>query len=147
MMRLETLCAKAEHCVSELADRLYRWGIADTDRSRIIESLIERRFVDNERFAHAYVRDKYRFSRWGRRKILAGLAAKRIDRSIALSALSDEIDPDEYFATLCRLAAAYIGRMATPLDYESTVKLHRRLSAAGYESALITRALKSMSQD
>lgn len=82
--RLEALCAKSERCTEEVRRKLYAWRIGPEDIDSIISSLKERRYIDDERFAHAYVRDKWLFSHWGRRKILMGLAAKRIPSDLSL---------------------------------------------------------------
>ena len=82
LMRLEELCARAEHSSGELRRKLYGWRISGTDADDIIESLRRRRFVDDERFARAFVRDKYRFNHWGRLRIRIELRAKGVDGDV-----------------------------------------------------------------
>ncbi|MDE6692632.1 MAG: RecX family transcriptional regulator, partial [Muribaculaceae bacterium] len=76
--RLEALCARAEHSTGEMAERLRRWQIGSTDTERILASLKEHRFVDDRRFARAYVTDKVKFARWGKRKVYQGLLNKHV---------------------------------------------------------------------
>ena len=117
--RLENLCARSEQCEYEVRQKLARWQVSADDADKIVDSLIERRFVDNERYAASFVRDKYRFSRWGRIKIAMALRQKRIDRHTIEQAL-DEIDEDEYTDILRHLIKAKAASIAEPDTYEGT---------------------------
>jgi regulatory protein len=140
--RLEALCAKSERCSDELRTKLVGWRVSPAYIEKIIDSLRSRKYVDDERFAHAYVRDKWLFSRWGRRKIIAGLAAKRIPSAIGRAAVADEIDEDEYYAGLLRVAAGKLARISGEVDYETGMKVLRSLVSAGYEPGLAARAVR-----
>lgn len=140
LVRLESLCARAEHCSYELLTKLRNWGISGSDAEKIINHLIDNRFLDDQRFANSFVRDRYRFSGYGRRKIALALAAKRVPRDIITNAL-DEIDEDIYFDNLRHL----IGRKASALDlslFDDRNKLYRYGLTRGYESALVAKAIK-----
>lgn len=138
--RLEALCARAEHCSFELSTKLRGWGITGAPAEKIINHLIDNRFVDDLRFAQSFVRDRYRFSGHGRRKIILALIAKHIPRDIIDSAL-EEIDDEVYFDNLCHI----INRKASSLDmttYDNRNKVYRYAIGRGYESNLIVKALK-----
>lgn len=140
IVRLETLCARAEHCTYELMTKLRGWGITGSDAEKIIDRLIDNRFVDDLRFAQSFVRDRYRFSGYGRRKIAMALAAKRIPRDTIDEAL-EEIDEDVYFDNLRHI----VERKASSLDlscFEDRNKLYRYVISRGYESSLASRAIK-----
>ena len=66
--RCRFLAAKGECCTFDLEQKMRNWGVQSKDIQRVIESLVAERFVDNLRFATAYVRDKTRFNHWGRVK-------------------------------------------------------------------------------
>ncbi|MDR2937066.1 MAG: RecX family transcriptional regulator [Rikenellaceae bacterium] len=87
-------CAKAEVCIADARRLLFRWAIAPQARERIIEKLISDRFIDEERYAQAFVRDKLSFSRWGNRKIAQTLADKHIPHDIISRAL-EQVDPEQ----------------------------------------------------
>lgn len=138
--RLEALCARAEHCSFELSTKLRGWGITGASAEEIINHLIDNRFVDDLRFAQSFVRDRYRFSGHGRRKIILALIAKHIPRNIINTAL-EEIDDEVYFNNLCHI----INRKASSLDmtiYDNRNKIYRYAIGRGYESNLIVKALK-----
>ena len=85
---LMRLCARAEKCESDARRLLRGWGIGEEEASRIVERLIRDRFIDDGRYAAAFVREKLRLSGWGARKIrtslrLKGIAAAIIDEALA----------------------------------------------------------------
>lgn len=139
--KIETLCAKSERCTDEVRRKLITWGIPSETREEIIESLQRRRFIDDTRFAKAYVRDKWQFNHWGRRKIMAGLASKHITGEIARTAIEEEIDADAYYEKLCSLAINRLRRYGD-IGYEQGTKALRTLVAAGYETTLAARAIR-----
>lgn len=79
--------AKAERCSGDAMRLMRGWGIGEEDARNILDRLRKDRFIDDERFAQAYVRDKSRFAGWGIYKIRAGLAAKGISGETSARAL------------------------------------------------------------
>ena len=61
----------------------------------IIDRLKHERYLDNERYARAYCRDKLRFNGWGRIKIGYMLRGKGIEQEFIDAALAD-IDEEQY---------------------------------------------------
>lgn len=87
-------CARAEKCSSDALRSMRRWGLSDTDARGLLERLIKERFIDDGRYAAAYVREKMRFSGWGERKIRAALRAKAIAPKIIDEAMSQMVPED-----------------------------------------------------
>lgn len=141
LMRLEALCAQSEQCVMDLRLKLYRWGVSQTDSAKIIKQLIETRFVDDARFAVAYCRDKYRFNRWGRVKIVYGLRTKQIS-SNDIDAALDSIDEKEYEEILEGVIRSKAKTIKDVNTYEGRTKLFRYAASRGYESSLIAQIIK-----
>ena len=98
-LQLAALCAQAEHCQQEMRDKMRRWELDETVQNRIIDRLIKERYVDDERYARAFVKDKIRYNKWGRRKVQQALWQKHIDAEIQQRVL-DEIDEKEYLDIL-----------------------------------------------
>lgn len=142
--RAKALCARAEHSVAEIRRKLSGWGATSAETEKIIEELKAQRYLNDERFARAYVHDKLRFSGWGRHKIMMMLYAKGIDGATAAAAL-EEIDPEEYENILWRILAVK-RRQLGPEEcktYEGRVKMFRYAASRGFESQLIARILKT----
>ncbi len=102
-MRLEALCARSEQCEGEIRRKLRLWQIGEEDADTIVRSLKAAPLLwTTAAMPGAFVRDKYRFARWGRRKIELALRQKRVDADIIAEAL-EEIDEDEYTEVLRQL--------------------------------------------
>lgn len=141
LVRLETLCSRSEQCEYELREKMRRKGLAPADIESVLESLRSRRYVDDMRFAHAYVRDKYRFSAWGRRKIELGLRAKRIDAAIIREALS-EIESEVYAENLRHILLRKVASSSDAGTYEGRTKVFRHAVSRGYEPDMVSTELR-----
>lgn len=142
LARLEDLCARSEQSTGEAARKLAGWGIPAIDAAKIIASLVERRYIDDRRYCHAFVKDKFRFARWGRRKIYAALTLKRVGKALISEAL-DEIDEEEYFNSLCEIISAKARTISDADTYEGRTRLFRFAVSRGFEPDLITRAIRA----
>ncbi len=98
-LQLAQLCARAEHCQHELLEKMRRWEMSDESQARVMERLVSERYVDDGRYARAFVRDKIRYNKWGRRKVEQALWMKHIDKDIQQQVLG-EVDDDEYLSVL-----------------------------------------------
>lgn len=142
LIHCETLCAKAEHSAGEIRAKLRLKGLSAGDIDRIITSLIERRFIDDERFARAYVRDKVTFALWGVRKIALGLRQKGVSRQIADQALS-AIDRDQYIDNLRRLLDRKRCSLSPELSaYDANTRLFRFAISRGFEPDVVATTLR-----
>ena len=141
--RAAALCSSAEHCKADIYDKLARWGISPADSRVIIDRLVQERFIDEPRYAIAFVKDKFRFSGWGRIKMRYALQQKRIDGSDIDAALAC-LDEEQYTQRLLDLLRAK-ARSTTGDDTEARrAKLFRFATSRGFESSLIFNALKQI---
>lgn len=144
LVRLEALCARAEHCQSEMRDKLRTWGIGAGEADKVVRSLCQRKFIDDARYARAYVHDKFAYQKWGRRKIAQGLMAKRIDRDIITDALST-IGADEYSHAIVGLLQAKLRLEPAMLGtFAGRTRLYRFALQRGYEPTIISSAMKNL---
>ena len=134
--RAAAYCSTCERCVSEVCAKLTAWGADATVQQRIIERLISENFINETRFCKAFVNDKVRFNRWGRRKIEISLRNKNIERSIIDEALY-AIDEDEYMSALSAVVAAKSKELKGKKDYLSRQKILRYAVSRGFEPSLI----------
>ena len=139
-LQLAALCAQAEHCEQEMRDKLKRWGIDESAQDRIIQRLIRERYIDNERYARAFVKDKIRYNKWGRRKVQQALWLKRIDKDIQQRVL-DEIDDQEYLSVLRPLLKQKRRSVKAESDYELNQKLVRFALGRGFTFDIIRQCL------
>lgn len=136
------VCVAREMCGAEIAARLNRRGIPAQVTARIIDKLREGRFIDERRYAKAFVRDKLRFNGWGQWKIFAALRGKGIPENLVREAL-DEIDCNDMRSKLLDVAR----RKAATLNLSETsgrAKLYRFLMGRGYSGEDIGWALRRL---
>ena len=143
LSRLADLCARSEQCSYEVSEKLKKWGISTTDRSRILKTLKEGRYIDDFRYAAAYAADKLRFSGWGKRKIALMLRAKRIPAEHIQQVISN-IDPDEYLQHAVTLLKTRCHGTSTLKSREETIKIVRFGMQRGFEYDILVKALKSI---
>ena len=139
-LQLAALCAQAEHCQQEMRDKMRRWELDETAQNRIIDRLIKERYVDDERYARAFVKDKIRYNKWGRRKVQQGLWQKHIDADIQQRVL-DEIDEKEYLDILRPLLKQKRKSIKAESDYELNQKLIRFALGRGFGFDIIRQCL------
>ena len=139
-LQLAALCAQAEHCRQEMRDKMRRWEMAPEAQERVIARLVKERYIDDERYARAFVKDKVRYNKWGRRKVQQGLWKKRIDDDI-LQRVLDEVDDEEYLAVLKPLLKQKAKSIKAESDYELNQKLVRFAFGRGFTYDIIRQCL------
>ena len=138
--RAEAYCSAAEHCRSEVRAMLERHGAEKPDIESIINHLVKEGFIDESRYARAFVHDKVRFAKWGRVKIAQALWQKRIPQDITDAAL-ESIEDDEYLAALKDVVKAKFRTVKGATEYERKMKTMRSVCSRGYEPALVRKLL------
>ena len=139
-LQLAALCAQAEHCQQEMRDKMKRWEIDEIVQNRIISRLVKERYIDDERYARAFVKDKIRYNKWGRRKVQQALWQKRIDDDIQRRVL-DEIDEKEYLDVLRPLLKQKRKTIKAQSDYELNQKLMRFALSRGFTFDIIRQCI------
>lgn len=99
--KAEAYCAAAEHCCSEVYNKLQLWGANEEYVTIILQRLQADGYINEARYCHAFAHDKVAYQGWGRVKIKAALYAKKIPNLLIENALS-EINDEEYHAVLYR---------------------------------------------
>ena len=139
-LQLAALCAQAEHCQQEMRDKMRRWELDETVQNRIIARLVKERYIDDERYTRAFVKDKIRYNKWGRRKVQQALWMKHIDTDIQQRVL-DEIDEKEYLDVLRPLLKQKRKSIKAANDYELNQKLVRFALRRGFGFDIIRQCL------
>ena len=139
-LTLAALCAQAEHCQWEMLEKMRRWEVPEDAQARVMQRLISERYVDDERYAQAFVKDKIRYNKWGRRKVEQALWQKRIDEDIRKRVL-DEVDDDEYLSVLRPLLKQKRKSIKAQNDYELNQKLMRFALGRGFTFDIIRQCI------
>ena len=146
LMKLTALCSGAEHCSYEITEKMRRWEIDEETQARIMEYLTNEKYVDDSRYCRAFIREKMRFNKWGRRKIEMALFQKRIDKKMASEAL-DEVDNGEYTAILRPMLRQKERSVKANSEYEKNMKLIKFAMSRGFTFDVIKECLSGDMDD
>ncbi|MDX9749265.1 MAG: regulatory protein RecX [Paludibacter sp.] len=137
-------CSQAEHCTFEVKEKLSRWEIAPNDQKTIIHHLEKENFLSNNRYALAFVKDKFRYNKWGKIRIQLELQRRQIDKETISEAL-ESLEEDAYLNLAVDLAQSKLRGLKYKDIYERDGKLFRYMAGKGFESGIIREALKILS--
>ena len=146
LLRLSALCAQGEHCQWEMLEKMRRWELDDASQARIMDRLVKDRYVDDERYARAFVLDKIRYNKWGARKVEQALWQKHIDEDIRKRVLS-EVSDEEYLNVLRPLLKQKQRSVKAQSDYERNQKLIRFAVGRGFTFDIIRQCLDVENED
>jgi regulatory protein len=134
--KVMTLCSRREFCCDDLRNKLSLWNIENDDVEKIIEILVRENFINESRYAAAFVRDKFKYNKWGKIKIAAHLGAKKLPSDVIRTAL-DSIDNEQYIKFLQGLIETHRKSIKAKNQYDLKAKLLRYGLSKGYESSLL----------
>jgi len=136
-------CSISEHCVSEVEDKLTAWGVTAEDKQKIIDRLKSEDFINEKRFCTYFVKDKFRFNKWGKIKISYALKAKGLDKDTLADAMNT-IDDGEYEELLASILKTKLTGLKYEFEYEKQGKLFRFAQSRGFENNVIERVLRGI---
>lgn len=134
--KAESYCAYQERAQQEVRDKLYSWGLHQDEVENIIAQLIEDNFLNEERFAKAYVLGKFRMKGWGKIKIKMHLKAKRVSEPLIRIALR-EIITEEYEEMIDKIIEKRIKIPINKITRIERQKLFNYLLSKGFEADII----------
>ena len=137
---MQKFCAFQDRCQSEIRTRLIEHSVYGDALEEIIADLISDYFINEERFAKAYVRGKFRIKKWGKMKIIKELKFRRISAYSIKKGLT-EIDYDVYLETL-NLLLEKKDRTLRPKDkWDRRKRLTSYATQKGYEYEVIKEVM------
>lgn len=137
-------CAYQERSVKDVTDKLKTFEISETEREEIIHYLIDNKFVDNERFARAFVRGKINQSGWGLNKIRFHLIQKGVAKEIIDEALQS-FDEEIYRQRLVDILKVKSKSVKAASDFEKNRKLAAYAIQKGFEARLVWEVVNALS--
>ncbi len=144
LLKAESWCAYQERSQQETRDKLYEYGLYPNEVEEIITELILTNFLNEERFAMAYVSGKFNIKKWGRIKIKQGLKFKKVPDKLITKALNS-IDGDKYLANIMATAEKKMKVLSEKDPLKKKYKLITYLQTKGFERDLIFDVLKTNS--
>jgi len=141
LMKAEHYCAYQERAQQEIRNKLYEWGLHAADVEELISELITTNFLNEERFAMAYVSGKFNIKKWGKIKIKQGLKLRKVPDRMIAKALNS-IDYDDYLKVVLEAAEKKLRTITEKDAYKRKNKLMSYLMGKGFESDVILSVLK-----
>lgn len=148
--KLTALCARSEHCQHDMLEKMRQWGVSEEEQAQVMARLVSEHYVDDERYTRAFVNDKIRYNKWGRRKVEQALWMKHIDRDIAQQVLND-IDDSEYLNVLRPLlkqkSKALSGKVSPSGGGTEGAKLIKFALSRGFTMDIIRQCINVEDED
>lgn len=143
--RIIKYCQYQERCQREVRNKLYEWGARTSEVQELLIELISEQWIDEERFAKAFVRGKFRIKNWGKHKIVYALKQQQISEYCIRKGL-EEIDAVQYTSTLQTLAERKfeILKAGASDHYKIKNQLYHYLQQKGFESDLINDRIQEL---
>ncbi|EGJ70820.1 Regulatory protein recX [Bacteroides coprosuis DSM 18011] len=144
--QVASYCSIAERCKSDIEKKLSMWELDKEDLNSIFEYLEKENFLNESRYASAYVNDKYRFAKWGKKKIAQSLYLKGLDNNMIQESLRT-IDKDVYINNLKSILEVKKRSVKAKNSFELNQKLARFALGRGFEYDDIMHVLPDLEDD
>ena len=141
--KMAKYCAYQERCVKDVRDKLKTFEIPEEEKTKIIDYLLDNRFVNDERFTKAFIGGKINQSGWGVNKIRFHLVQKGIDKDIIEDALG-QTDEEVYRQRLIEILKTKAKTVKASSDFEKKRKLAAYAMQKGFEGSLVWETLKDL---
>ena len=147
LQSLMRLCARSEKSSGDALRLMSQWQVPQSERGAVLDKLLKDRFIDDSRYAEAYVREKSRLSGWGARKIAMQLRQKGVSQDVIAEALK-QLDSDIELPRLVEKLRRKARTTKYSSDYELRGKLLRYALSLGFDYDLAQCAVEeSVAED
>jgi regulatory protein len=146
LQKLRHYCSYQERSHLEAKEKLYSFGLYKTEVEACISTLIEEDYLNEERFAMAYARGKFRMKGWGKNKIIQSLKQKGVSVYCIEKALK-EVNGENYAGTLNKAAETKWKSLSSEKNvFTKMRKTQNYLLQKGFEFHLIREELLRIRQ-
>lgn len=135
-------CTYQERCRSEVRKKLIALRTPEEDLDTILAHLEQENFLNEKRFALAFVRGKFIYKKWGRIKIRYELRGKEVPEELIEQALAEEIDEESYEISMRKLLRQRRKQIADLTPFEKKAHLSKFLAQKGYEHEEMAPVIK-----
>lgn len=141
--KIAAYCSKAERAECDVRKKLQAWELDNESCERIIARLKKENFLNEERYCRSFIKDKIRFNKWGKVKIVFELKKKRIASSV-IDACFDEIESSDFDDPLFKILSTKAKSVKAANEYERWAKLFRFGMGRGYSPDQIKKCLSKI---
>lgn len=143
LTKMAHYCSMQERAISEVVLKLRSASLSADDVDHIIERLKKEGFLDEFRYAKAFVNDKFKLNGWGRVKIAYALRMKQVDSEAIEEALG-QIGDEDYQNLLSILVSKKMKEVKSTSPQDRNNKVARFLLQRGFEPDWVWNAIQSI---
>lgn len=140
------LCARAERSSGDARRLMATWGVPEQDREGVLQRLKREKFIDDGRYAEAFVREKVNLSGWGEWKIRSALKRKGVAEDVINAALG-QLSPEQSAQRLAERLKRKMRTVKYSSAYELRTKLIRYALSLGYAMDEVMGEVEAITQE
>lgn len=140
--RAQALCARQERCSNDISTKLRQWQVPSDEIEKIIKKLQDDGFINDERYARMFARDKSKINKWGPLKISYSLKSKHIAENIIKDAIAELEPPNDNI--LKDLLLKKMKGTKAKSSYDLKNKLIRFGISRGFDFGLVNKIASSI---
>ena len=141
--RASALCARSEQAPADIREKLLQWGLSATDAAQVCSQLVQDGFISEQRYARAFVNDRFAFNGWGRIKIAHQLRLKGIPAGVSDDAML-AIDDERYRQRLLDLLRSKWRTVKGREPRAAWAAMMRFAVSRGFETAIAGECVKQV---
>lgn len=145
MNRAAALCARSEQAPGDMRAKLIKWGLRPADADEVVRQLVGQGFLDETRYARAFVKDRFAFNGWGRIKIAHQLRLKAVPDQVIDDAMAS-IDEERYRERLIELLTAKWRTVKAREPRAAWAAMMRFAASRGFETSLAAQCVKQVTR-
>ncbi|MBO4803932.1 MAG: RecX family transcriptional regulator [Muribaculaceae bacterium] len=143
--RAAALCSRSEQAPGDIREKLLKWGLNTADAQQVLTQLTEQGFINEARFAHAFVNDRFTYNGWGRIKIAYQLRQKGIPPEVIDETMT-AIDEERYRQRLVELLRAKWRTVKGREPRAAWAAMMRFAASRGFETGIAGECVKQVSR-
>lgn len=140
---MAALCSRSERCSPDIQKKIIAAGLTEDEAVDILNYLKEEKYIDDERYAKAYVNEKFRINKWGRIKMRYYLRMKGLPDDIIETGM-DAIDKKKYADVLLKTMKEKARKIKKKNKFEKMGQIIRYTQNRGFEPELIHRYMNEV---
>lgn len=138
--KMRKYCLYTDRCHKDVRTKLIKDKVYGDELEQIIGVLIEEGFLDEERFARAFVKGKFKQNKWGKKRILIELKKRSISPYCIRKGF-EEISDEDYLKNVQRLWDKKFEQVKESDPYKKKQKVLNYLIGKGYEYEVVKEVM------
>ena len=144
--KMALLCSRKEYCSFDVSQKMKKWDISEEAQEEVIIDLIKEKYIDEKRFAEAFVKDKFRFNKWGKQKIQYQLKQKQITNNDIEDAFA-QITEEDYNVSIDAILLSKNRSIKAKDSYDHKNKLLRFMIQKGFEMDMVLKRIEILTEE